>query len=382
MAWNEPGGNNNKDPWNNPRGGDQGPPDLDEVFKKLFAKFGGNKSGGSSTGSATFAIIALLLAAFWGLSGFYTVKEAERSVLLTFGKFSDIVEPGLRWKATFIQKQIPIDINTVRSKASSGSMLTEDQNLVTVEMEIQYIVLDPYKYIFATTEPEVSLSHALDAAIRYVVGHSKLDSLLTQGKEVARQMVWEELNRIIEPYDLGLAIEDVNFRNVRPPAAVKEAFDDAIAAQEDEQTYIRQAEAYSRAIEPEARGQVSRMLQEAEAYKQRVTLEAEGEVARFLSLLPQFEAAPEVTRQRLYLETLEQVYSNTSKILVDNGQGSSNMMYLPLDKILERQGNNQSSTIPRSNSVTESTLEALRNSNTTNSRPVTSNRDAVRTGRN
>ncbi|MFC6441341.1 FtsH protease activity modulator HflK [Bowmanella sp. JS7-9] len=381
MAWNEPGGNNNKDPWNNPRGGDQGPPDLDEVFKKLFAKFGGNKSGGSSTGSATFAIIALLLAAFWGLSGFYTVKEAERSVLLTFGKFSDIVEPGLRWKATFIQKQIPIDINTVRSKASSGSMLTEDQNLVTVEMEIQYIVLDPYKYIFATTEPEVSLSHALDAAIRYVVGHSKLDSLLTQGKEVARQMVWEELNRIIEPYDLGLAIEDVNFRNVRPPAAVKEAFDDAIAAQEDEQTYIRQAEAYSRAIEPEARGQVSRMLQEAEAYKQRVTLEAEGEVARFLSLLPQFEAAPEVTRQRLYLETLEQVYSNTSKIMVDSGKGGNNMMYLPLDKILERQ-NNTSSTIPRSNSVTESTLEALRNANTTNSRPVTSSRDAVRTGRN
>lgn len=381
MAWNEPGGNNNKDPWNNPRGGDQGPPDLDEVFKKLFAKFGGNKSGGSSTGSATFAIIALLLAAFWGLSGFYTVKEAERSVLLTFGKFSDIVEPGLRWKATFIQKQIPIDINTVRSKASSGSMLTEDQNLVTVEMEIQYIVLDPYKYIFATTEPEVSLSHALDAAIRYVVGHSKLDSLLTQGKEVARQMVWEELNRIIEPYDLGLAIEDVNFRNVRPPAAVKEAFDDAIAAQEDEQTYIRQAEAYARAIEPEARGQVSRMLQEAEAYKQRVTLEAEGEVARFLSLLPQFEAAPEVTRQRLYLETLEQVYSNTSKIMVDSGKGGNNMMYLPLDKILERQ-NNTSSTIPRSNSVTESTLEALRNANTTNSRPVTSSRDAVRTGRN
>lgn len=381
MAWNEPGGNNNKDPWNNPRGGDQGPPDLDEVFKKLFAKFGGNKSGGSSTGSATFAIIALLLAAFWGLSGFYTVKEAERSVLLTFGKFSDIVEPGLRWKATFIQKQIPIDINTVRSKASSGSMLTEDQNLVTVEMEIQYIVLDPYKYIFATTEPEVSLSHALDAAIRYVVGHSKLDSLLTQGKEVARQMVWEELNRIIEPYDLGLAIEDVNFRNVRPPAAVKEAFDDAIAAQEDEQTYIRQAEAYSRAIEPEARGQVSRMLQEAEAYKQRVTLEAEGEVARFLSLLPQFEAAPEVTRQRLYLETLEQVYSNTSKIMVDSGKGGNNMMYLPLDKILERQ-NNTSSTIPRSNSVTESTLEALRNANTTNSRPVTSSRDAVRSGRN
>ena len=381
MAWNEPGGNNNKDPWNNPRGGDQGPPDLDEVFKKLFAKFGGNKSGGSSTGSATFAIIALLLAAFWGLSGFYTVKEAERSVLLTFGKFSDIVEPGLRWKATFIQKQIPIDINTVRSKASSGSMLTEDQNLVTVEMEIQYIVLDPYKDIFATTEPEVSLSHALDAAIRYVVGHSKLDSLLTQGKEVARQMVWEELNRIIEPYDLGLAIEDVNFRNVRPPAAVKEAFDDAIAAQEDEQTYIRQAEAYARAIEPEARGQVSRMLQEAEAYKQRVTLEAEGEVARFLSLLPQFEAAPEVTRQRLYLETLEQVYSNTSKIMVDSGKGGNNMMYLPLDKILERQ-NNTSSTIPRSNSVTESTLEALRNANTTNSRPVTSSRDAVRTGRN
>ncbi len=382
MAWNEPGGNNNnKDPWNNnSRGGDQGPPDLDEVFKKMFAKFGGGKSGsGKSGGGIGAGLIGLILVIVWGISGFYTVKEAERGVLLTFGKFTELVEPGLRWKATFVQDVYPVDVLTVRSMSSSGSMLTEDQNLVDMEMEIQYRVTEPYKYIFAVTDPEASLSHSLDAAIRYVVGHSKLDSLLTEGKEEVRQQVGEELRRVIEPYDFGLDIVDVNFRNARPPMAVKAAFDDAIAAQEDEQTYIRQAEAYAKAIEPEARGQVSRMLQEADAYKQRVILEAEGEVARFLSLLPQYEAAPEVTRQRIYLETLEQVYSNTSKIMVDS-QNGGNMMYLPLDKILERQ-NNTSSVVPRNNSTTESSLEALR-TNQTQARPTTTRNDNVRSGRN
>ncbi|MCC2617713.1 FtsH protease activity modulator HflK [Aestuariibacter halophilus] len=358
MAWNEPGGNNN-DPWKNKGGRDQGPPDLDDVFKNLFGKFaksGGGRGpgGGKSMGGIGLGLIAGLLVAIWVISGFYTIREAERGVVLRFGEFNQFVEPGLRWKPTFVDEVIPVDVQTVRDMPSAGSMLTEDENVVTVEMVVQYRVVEPYKYTFSVTNPEKSLSQALDSAIRYVVGHSTMDNVLTSGREVVRQQVREELEAILEPYDIGISIVDMNLKDARPPEAVKSAFDDAIAAQEDEERYIREAEAYAREIEPRARGQVNRMLEEAQAYKERVTLEAQGEVARFAELLPQYQAAPEVTRQRIYLETMENVYSNTSKILVDN-KGSGNMMYLPLDKILERQQSNTPSAAQRN------TLEGLRN---------------------
>ena len=358
MAWNEPGGNNN-DPWKNRGGRDQGPPDLDEVFKNIlnkFGKFGGGK-GGSSDGKGFglgLGLVVGLLVIVWFISGFYTIREAERGVVLRFGEFSHFVEPGLRWKPTFVDSVLPVDVQTVRSLPSSGSMLTEDENVVRVEMEVQYRILEPYKYSFSVTSPETSLSQAFDSAIRYVVGHSKMDDILTSGREVARQNVRDELQAILEPYDMGISIVDMNFKDARPPEEVKAAFDDAIAAQEDEQRFINEAEAYSREIEPRARGQVNRMAEEAQAYKEQSILQAQGEVARFEELLPQYKAAPEVTRSRIYLETLEEVYANTSKIMVDT-KGSGNMLYLPLDKILEKQA---SSTSPSTN---RRTLEALRN---------------------
>jgi membrane protease subunit HflK len=383
MAWNEPGGNNN-DPWKNKGGKDQGPPDLDEVFKNIMAKFGkfgggkgGSSSGGKSFGGIGLSVILGIIVVVWVLSGFYTIREAERGVVLRFGEFSHFVEPGLRWKPTFIDSIVPVDVQTVRSMASSGSMLTEDENVVKVEMEVQYRILEPYKYSFAVTSPEESLSQAFDSAIRYVVGHSKMDAVLTSGREVARQNVRDELQSIIESYDMGLAIVDMNFKDARPPEEVKAAFDDAIAAQEDEQRFINEADAYAREIEPRARGQVNRMAQEAQAYKERVTLEAQGEIARFEELLPQYKAAPEVTRSRIYIETLEEVYSNTSKILVDT-QGTGNMMYLPLDKILERQsGSNVPANI-------RSTLEGLRNqdNDTGVDNSTVTSRSNSRTGRN
>jgi membrane protease subunit HflK len=383
MAWNEPGGNNN-DPWKNKGGKDQGPPDLDEVFKNIMAKFGkfgggkgGSSSGGKSFGGIGLSVILGIIVAVWVLSGFYTIREAERGVVLRFGEFSHFVEPGLRWKPTFVDSVVPVDVQTVRSMASSGSMLTQDENVVRVEMEVQYRILEPYKYSFAVTSPEESLSQAFDSAIRYVVGHSKMDAVLTSGREVARQNVRDELQAIIESYDMGLAIVDMNFKDARPPEEVKAAFDDAIAAQEDEQRFINEADAYAREIEPRARGQVNRMAQEAQAYKERVTLEAQGEIARFEELLPQYKAAPEVTRSRLYIETLEEVYSNTSKILVDT-QGTGNMMYLPLDKILERQsGSNVPANI-------RSTLEGLRNqdNDTGVDNSTVTSRSNSRTGRN
>jgi membrane protease subunit HflK len=354
MAWNEPGGNKN-DPWKNRGGREQGPPDLDDVFKNLFGKFGksgGNGSGsGKSLGGIGAGILAGLLIAIWVISGFYTIREAEQGVVLRFGEYHAQVEPGLRWAPTFIDSVIPVDVQSIRDQSSSGSMLTEDENVVSVQMEMQFRVVDPVRWTFAVEDPERSLSQSLDSAIRYVVGHSRMDDVLTDGRELTRQRVWEELQGIIEPYNMGVSIIDMNFRDARPPEQVKDAFDDAIAAQEDEQRFIREAEAYAREIEPRARGQVNRMSEEAQAYKERVTLEAQGEVARFEELLPQFERAPVVTRERIYLETMEEVLSNSSKILVDS-KGGNNMMYLPLDKIMDRQRENAKPT-------SRSTLEGL-----------------------
>lgn len=381
MAWNEPGGKNN-DPWKNRGGREQGPPDLDDLFKSLFGKFskmgGGNGAPvGKGLGGIGSSIIVGLLVLIWFISGFYTIREAEQGVVLRFGQFSQFVDPGLRWKPTFVDQVVPVDTQTIRDLSSAGSMLTEDENVVRVQMEVQYRVVEPYRYIFAVTNPEQSLSQALDSAIRYVVGHSKMDDVLTSGREVARQRVWEELQAIIKPYDMGIDIIDMNFKDARPPDEVKAAFDDAIAAQEDEQRFIREAEAYAREIEPRARGQVQRMREEAQAYKERVALEAKGEVARFAELLPQYLAAPEVTRERIYLETLEQVYSNTSKIMVDS-QGSGNMMYLPLDQIMQRQS---STVVP---AKTRNTIEGLRDNSPagSNSAPTSIRGDRFRTGRN
>ncbi|AIY64652.1 FtsH protease activity modulator HflK [Pseudoalteromonas piratica] len=342
MAWNEPGNNgNDKDPWNNNKGGrDQGPPDLDEVFRKYGDRFGGlfgGKKGSSNGGLSGPALVFVLIIAVtvWAISGFYTVKEAERGVVLRFGQFHEVALPGLRWKMTFVDRVIPVDVEAVRSLSASGFMLTEDENVVSVEFVVQYRVTDAYLYRFSVTDADHSLQQALDSALRYVVGHAKMDDVLTKGREQVRQDTWQELEKIITPYNLGIVLTDVNFKDARPPAEVKDAFDDAIAAQEDEERFIREAEAYQREIEPTARGRVTRMTQEAEAYKERVTLEAQGEIARFERLLPEYQAAKEVTRQRLYIEAMEEVLGSTSKVLVDV-KGGNNMMYLPLDKIIQQ----------------------------------------------
>ena len=342
MAWNEPGNNgNDKDPWNNNKGGrDQGPPDLDEVFRKYGDRFGGlfgGKKGSSNGGLSGPALVFVLIIAVtvWAISGFYTVKEAERGVVLRFGQFHEVALPGLRWKMTFVDRVIPVDVEAVRSLSASGFMLTEDENVVSVEFVVQYRVTDAYLYRFSVTDADHSLQQALDSALRYVVGHAKMDDVLTKDREQVRQDTWQELEKIITPYNLGIVLTDVNFKDARPPAEVKDAFDDAIAAQEDEERFIREAEAYQREIEPTARGRVTRMTQEAEAYKERVTLEAQGEIARFERLLPEYQAAKEVTRQRLYIEAMEEVLGSTSKVLVDV-KGGNNMMYLPLDKIIQQ----------------------------------------------
>ncbi|WP_286271117.1 FtsH protease activity modulator HflK [Thalassotalea hakodatensis] len=381
MAWNEPG-KDDKDPWKNKGGKNQGPPDLDDLIKDLGNKFGGvfggKSSGGggksfSSIGLALAIIVSVLVYAF---SGFYTIKEAEKGIVLRFGQYAGTVEPGLRWKWTFVERVIPVDIQTTRDLPASGFMLTQDENVVRVEMQIQYRVVDPRNYVFSVTNADDSLSQSLDSALRYVVGHSIMDDVLTSGREIVRQAVWTELEKVIEPYNLGILIVDVNFKDARPPEEVKDAFDDAIAAQEDEVRFLREAEAYARGIEPRARGRVKRMEQEALAYKEQTVLDAEGSVARFSKLLPEYKAAPEVTRQRLYLTTMEKVYSNTSKVMVDV-DGGNNMMYLPLDKIIQQQSTNSQRVNNQSSQPVTTTHSSK------NSAPSTSGRaDRFNNGRN
>ncbi len=382
MAWNEPGNNGkNNDPWKQ-GGRNQGPPDLDEVLRNLSKKlggiFGGNNNSSpseSNGGTAGLVFVLLALALVWAGSGIYTIKESERALVLRLGQYSHEEMPGLRWKPTFIDEVIKVDVSSVETLKTDGFMLTQDQNLVRVTFEVQYRIADPRLYKFSVTDADNSLRQATDAALRYVVGHSLMDDVLTKGRELVRQNTRVELENIIKPYNLGLQIVDVNFRDARPPEEVKDSFDDAIAAQEDEQRYIQEAQAYARAKEPEARGRVNRVLQEAEAYKQQSQLKAQGEVARFEKLLPEYIASPQVTRERLYLETMEQVYGNTSKVLVDVKNGN-NIMYLPLDKMM-----NQSEGATSASQTSAEPRMALPENRTTDVRSSSPRPDSGRGGR-
>ena len=338
MAWNEPGNNGkDRDPWGN-SGKNQTPPDLDRVFRnflqKLSALMGGGRRSGGDVSGLGISLVLMVAVVAWVISGFYTIREAERGVVLRFGKFYQSVEPGLRWKATFIDQVIPVDVESVRSLPAAGFVLTQDENVVRVEMDVQYRVTDARKYLFSVTNADDSLSQATDSALRYVVGHTAMDEVLTRGRERVRQDTWQELEKTIEPYDMGITVVDVNFLPARPPEEVKDAFDDAISAQEDEERFIREAEAYAREVEPKARGQVKRLEEEAQGYKQQIVLKATGEVARFNEMLPQYLAAPELTRERIYLDTMEEICSKVNKVLVDLPQGTNSMIYLPLDKLV------------------------------------------------
>ncbi len=352
MAWNEPGNNNgnngrDNDPWgNNDRGNqnsggrNQGPPDLDEVFNKLSqklgGKFGGGKRGGGSSmgggGAIGFGLIAVIAVFVWFASGFYTVGEAERGVVLRLGKYDRQVDPGLNWRPRFIDEVTTVNVQAIRALQASGLMLTKDENVVTVQMGVQYRVSDPYKYLYRVTNADDSLRQATDSALRAVIGDSLMDSILTSGRQQIRQSTQETLNRIIDSYDMGILIVDVNFQSARPPEQVKDSFDDAIAAREDEERFIREAEAYKNEILPKATGRAERLKKEALGYSERTVNEAFGQVAQFEKLLPEYQAAPEVTRNRLYLDAMEEVYTNTSKVLIDS-ESSGNLLYLPIDKL-------------------------------------------------
>ncbi|EGZ6890364.1 FtsH protease activity modulator HflK [Vibrio cholerae] len=396
MAWNEPGNNNgnngrDNDPWgnnnrgNNKGGRDQGPPDLDEVFNKLSQKLGG-KFGGkggkgpsfSGGGAIGFGVIAAIAVAVWFFTGFYTIGEAERGVVLRLGKYDRIVDPGLNWRPRFIDEVTPVNVQAIRSLRSSGLMLTKDENVVTVSMDVQYRIADPYKYLYRVTNADDSLRQATDSALRAVVGDSLMDSILTSGRQQIRQSTQQTLNQVIDSYDMGLMIVDVNFQSARPPEQVKDAFDDAIAAREDEERFIREAEAYKNEILPKATGRAERLKKEAQGYNERTINEALGQVAQFEKLLPEYQAAPKVTRDRLYLDSMEQVYSNTSKVLIDS-ESSGNLLYLPIDKLAGQ--DNKAGAQPRPNKSSSAYDQIELESQTTETNTDTQSRNTTRQGR-
>jgi modulator of FtsH protease HflK len=383
MAWNEPGGNGNdkdpKDPWG---GGDQGPPDLDEALRKFQEKLGGifgggggsggNNDGVALSGGLIGVVLGIVLIA-WGLLGFYQVDEQERGVVLRFGKYYDTVQPGLQWNPKLIDTVEVVNVSRVRSSAHREQMLTEDENIVEVNLQVQYTVNDVKDFVLKVRNPESSLQHATESALRHVVGSSEMTQVLTDGREKIGVDVQSRLQDYLDLYQTGIMVSQVTIASTQPPAEVQEAFDDVIKAREDEERLKNEAQAYANGIIPEARGGAQRMIEEANAYKEKVIAEAEGEAQRFVKLLTEYEKAPEVTRERLYIDAVESVLSQSSKVMVDI-EGGNNMLYLPLDKIIGQGGTSASSSQRGSfeqtdiRELTNRVVEQLRRDNQSNRR--------------
>ena len=354
MAWNEPGNNGNgNDPWGGGRrGGDQGPPDIDEVIKNLSKKvnglFGsGSGSGGSSGGGASQApgnmsaglLVGLVAVAaiIWGFMGFYVVDEAERGVVLRFGKVLDAtVAPGLHWNPPIVDEVNLVNVSELNAKTyENRAMLTTDENIIDIDVTVQYVIQDPVDYVIAVQDPERSLDNAAESAIRHEVGSNFMDQILTTGREQMAAAVQDRLQEYMDNYNTGIRVARVNVVQAQPPDAVRPAFDDVIRAREDEQRAQNQAQQYANQRIPEARGEAQRQIEQANAYKQQAIAQAEGEASRFDQLLIEYQKAPEVTRQRLYIESLQDVMTASSKIMIDV-EGGNNMLYVPLDKIMEQ----------------------------------------------
>lgn len=393
MAWNEPGGGNNRDPWSG-GGRDQGPPDLDEVIRKLSDKFGallgGRRGGGGSGGGGAGApgsgyagvglIIGVVALIGWLIASIYIVDEGTRGVVLRFGRYLETTMPGPHLRLFPIDRVEIVNVEqrrfreigyrsgnggnrqpAVRSVPKEALMLTQDENIVDVRLAVQYQVSDPRAYLFNVLDAEAVLVQVVESAARETIGKSTMDFVLTEGRsdivaniktlsqrildnyppESLRAKTLPEVGTDVKPVGAinsgkgaGLQIITVNLQDAQPPEEVQDAFADAIKAREDEQRLKNEAEAYSNEVIPRARGQAARRLQEASAYKEQVIAQAQGEASRFEQLLSAYQKAPEVTRERLYLETLESVLSQTSKVLVDV-KSTNNLLYLPLDRLLK-----------------------------------------------
>lgn len=367
MAWNEPGGG--KDPWGGNRN-EQGPPDIDEALKKLKEKFSMFGSGGGSGGPSLKSLLPmalLVLLAIWGLLGVYQVDAKEETVILRLGKYHDTAVAGLHWNPPLIDSRTTVGVTEERQYSTRGLMLTQDENIVEVALSVQYNVESARDFVLSIKSPELSLQLATDSALRHVVGSTGLDGVISTEREQVALATQEKLQNLLDLYSSGIRVVKINIEDAKPPNEVKAAYDDVIEAREDLERLVNEAQAYSNGVIPEARGEAQRLREEAQGYLSQVVSKSQGEANRFIKLLTEYQKAPEVTRKRLYIDAIEQVMTNSTKILVDTESGN-NMLYLPLDK-LGQQGGTISSRGAETNSqlidrVANEVIEKLqRNSN-------------------
>ena len=349
MAWNDPGRNRN--PWGNRP--DKGAADLDEALRNLQRKlsqmFGGDggdgdgrddgRGGGGSGGRAIrgfgFGTVALVLVGIWALTGFYVVDAAERGVVTRFGQYVTTTSPGLRWHVPWpIEARQIVNVESIEGVQEQTRMLTSDENLVDINLAVQYRRAEPVAYAFNVRDPDQTLKEVSESAIREIVGRSRLDYVLEEGRQEITARTKELVQRTLDAYKTGVEVTTVNLQGVSVPEQVQSAQRDAIKAREDKERLGLEAQAYANDILPKARGSAARQTEDANAYKARIVADAEGEAQRFSQLVQSYERAPGVTRQRLYYETLEEVLGNTNKVLVDT-KGTGNMIYLPLDQLTQ-----------------------------------------------
>lgn len=367
MAWNEPGGGN-RDPWSGGGGGrgNQGPPDLDEVIRKirsrlegLFGGRGGRRGddggdsgsggGGSGPGLKGVGVVIGLLVIGWLASGIHIVDEGTRGVVTRFGDFVRTDEPGPHWHLPYPIEEVQtvnvsqrrtitigyeaVSPDQTRPVLSEALMLTEDENIVNVQLAVQYEVGDPAQFLFEFRDPEETLKEVTESALREVVGKRNMDYVLTEGRAEVANRTRELVEEVMGAYFAGIDVVAVVIQDVQPPEQVQDAFVDAIQAREDRERLINQAEAYRNEVIPQAQGQAAQVLEQAEAYQAEVVNRAEGDASRFSQLVAEYREAPEVTRDRLYLDTMERVLGNSGKVLIDVDSGQP-LMYLPLDRMI------------------------------------------------
>jgi modulator of FtsH protease HflK len=368
------------DPQWGKKGGGSGPPDLDELWRnfnrKLSGLFGRRGGGGGSVepppsmrhiGGGAVVLVGVALAV-WLASGFYTVNATQRGVVFTFGKYTELSNPGLHWRLPYpFQTQENVDLSTVRTieigyrnnvktKVPRESiMLTGDENIIDIQFAVQYTVKDPLEYLFANKSPDKTVHEVAESAFREVVGANKMDFVLYEGREQVANDAQKMIQHILDVYKTGIAISNVTMQNAQPPEEVQASFDDAVKAKQDLERQKNEGQAYFNNVVPRAQGAAARLLQEAQGYRQAVLANAQGETSRFKQVLAQYEKAPQVTRERMYLDTVQQVLSSTSKILLDT-KGSGNLLYLPLDKIMQMSGGELPETkVPSKQSLSETT---------------------------
>ena len=380
MPWNEPG--KDKDPWGQKN--NDGPPDLDELLNDLKKKMGGvfgggnNRSNGSPSSSSSgpdnmkgiVGFIAVALLIVWALTGIYIVDEGWRGVETRFGAKSNVTQAGPHWHIPYpIENVELVNVSDIRTARSTSSMLTSDENIVVMSIEIQYNVKNAQDYAFEIRDPDLTLKQTAETAIREVVGKNDMDLIITEGRAVVGSETKAIMQQILDIYRTGINVVSVNMDQAQPPEQVQEAFSDAIKAREDEQRIINEANAYRNGVVPQARGEGEGLLEQAEAYKTRVVKSAQGETSRFDQLYAQYKLAPEVTRERLYIDTIESVMSRSAKVMIDVEKGN-NLMFLPLDQLLSgnRGSNNTSSQDGLTNRSGSTPMIKELNRNTSRSR--------------